>query len=143
MTFAENINRICAERGTNLTAVIKQIKNRQSSYTTAINKRGSIPNQEELLALAKILQCSVMDFFADEEDLCCEKAVPENEDEEDILKVYRALPRRAKHEFMAMVYDFGDREDMRGIKQTLSVERVIPIELLYRKRELEVRLRKR
>lgn len=26
MTFAENINRICAERGTNLTAVIKQIK---------------------------------------------------------------------------------------------------------------------
>ena len=74
MTFAENINRICAERGTNLTAVIKQIKNGQSSYTTAINKRGSIPNQEELLALAKILQCSVMDFFADEEDLCCEKA---------------------------------------------------------------------
>ena len=50
MTFAENINRICAERGTNLTAVIKQIKNGQSSYTTAINKRGSIPNQEELLA---------------------------------------------------------------------------------------------
>ena len=45
MTFAENINRICAERGTNLTAVIKQIKNGQSSYTTAINKRGSIPNQ--------------------------------------------------------------------------------------------------
>lgn len=143
MTFAENINRICAERGTNLTAVIKQIKNGQSSYTTAINKRGSIPNQEELLALAKILQCSVMDFFADEEDLCCEKAVPENEDEEDILKVYRALPRRAKHEFMAMVYDFGDRKEYEGIKQTLSVERVIPIELLYRKRELEVRLRKR
>ena len=34
-------------------------------------------------------------------------------------------------------------KNMRGIKQTLSVERVIPIELLYRKRELEVRLRKR
>lgn len=116
MTFAENINRICAERGTNLTAVIKQIKNGQSSYTTAINKRGSIPNQEELLALAKSLQCSVMDFFADEEDLCCEKAVPENEDEEDILKVYRALPRRAKHEFMAMVYDFGDRKEYEGDK---------------------------
>lgn len=116
MTFAENINRICAERGTNLTAVIKQIKNGQSSYTTAINKRGSIPNQEELLALAKILQCSVMDFFADEEDLCCEKAVPENEDEEDILKVYRALPRRAKHEFMAMVYEFGDQKEYEGDK---------------------------
>lgn len=76
MTFAENINRICAERGTNLTAVIKQIKNGQSSYTTAINRKGSIPNQEELLALAEILQCSVMDFFADEEDLGA-KAAPE------------------------------------------------------------------
>ena len=113
MTFAENINRICAARGTNLTTVIKQIKNGQSSYTTAINKKGSIPNQEELLALAKILQCSVMDFFADEEDLDT-RATPENEDEEDILKVYRSLPRRAKHEFMAMVYDFGDRKEYEG-----------------------------
>ena len=113
MTFAENINRICAERGTNLTAVIKQIKNGQSSYTTAINRKGSIPNQEELLALAEILQCSVMDFFADEEDLGT-RATPENEDEEDILKVYRSLPRRAKHEFMAMVYDFGDRKEYEG-----------------------------
>ena len=113
MTFAENINRICAERGTNLTAVIKQIKNGQSSYTTAINRKGSIPNQEELLALAEILQCSVMDFFADEEDLGT-RATPENEDEEDILKVYRSLPRRAKHEFMAMVYVFGDRKEYEG-----------------------------
>ena len=69
MTFAENINRICAKKGTNLTAVIKQIKNGQSAYTTAINKKGSIPNQEELLKLAEILECSVMDFFVDEEDL--------------------------------------------------------------------------
>lgn len=114
MTFAENINRICAERGTNLTAVIKQIKNGQSSYTTAINRKGSIPNQEELLALAEILQCSVMDFFADEEDIEAKRAVPENEDEEDILKVYRSLPRRAKHEFMTMVYDFGDRKEYEG-----------------------------
>lgn len=31
MTFAENINRIYAKRGTTLTAVIKRIKNGQSS----------------------------------------------------------------------------------------------------------------
>ena len=114
MTFAENINRICAERGTTLTAVIKQIKNGQSSYTTAINRRGSIPNQEELLALAKVLQCSVMDFFADDEDVCHKKVSPENEDEEDILEVYRSLPRRAKHEFMTMVYNFADRKEFEG-----------------------------
>lgn len=120
MTFAENINRICAARGTHLTAVIKQIKNGQSSYTTAINRKGSIPNQEDLLALAKILNCSVMDFFADEEDInelpVVREAEPQDEDERDILKVYRALSRRDKHEFMAMVYNFGDRKEYEGDK---------------------------
>ena len=101
MTFAENINRICAKKGTNLTAVIKQIINGQSAYTTAINKKGSIPNQEELLKLAEILECSVMDFFADEEDLTKEdlapQVFPQNEDEQDILNIYRSLSRRANH----------------------------------------------
>ena len=49
-----------------------------------------------------------MDFFADKEDLA-PLAEPQNEDEQDILKVYRALSRRAKHEFMSMVYDFEKR----------------------------------
>ena len=117
MTFAENINRICAERGTSLTTVIKQLKNGQSSYTTAINRKGSIPNQEDLIGLAKILQCSVMDFFADEEDREKKKAVPENEDEQDILRVFRSLSRRTRHEFMSMVYEFENREELQGDKQ--------------------------
>lgn len=112
MTFAENINRICAKKGTNLTAVIKQIKNGQSAYTTAINKKGSIPNQEALLKLAEILECSVMDFFADEENLIEKEIVPNNEDEKDILRIYRSLHRRAKHEFMAMVYEFENRNEV-------------------------------
>ncbi len=68
MTFAENINRICAIRKTNLTNVIKQLKNGQSSYTTAINRKGSIPNQKDLFILAEILHCSVTDFFVDNPD---------------------------------------------------------------------------
>ena len=62
--------------------------------------------------MAQALNCSVMDFFADEEDL--PETKPANEDEEDILRIYRSLPRRAKHEFMAMVYDFGDRKEYEG-----------------------------
>lgn len=104
MTFAENLKRICKDRGTSTTAVVKQLKNGQSSFTTAINKRGSIPNQEELLKLAEILNCSVMDFFVDEEDVSSINL--KDEDEEDILRVYRSLSRRNKHEFMSMVYDF-------------------------------------
>lgn len=125
MTFAENINRICAKRGTTLTAVIKRIKNGQSAYTTAINKKGSIPNQEELLKLAEILECSVMDFFADEEDLAKEnlapQVFPQNEDEQDILNIYRSLSRRAKHEFMSMVYEFENRKDLEGDNETSAM----------------------
>lgn len=111
MTFRENINRICAERGTNLTAVITKVKG-SSSMTTAINKKGSIPKETDLIALAKELDCSVMDFFADEEDIPPVK--PRDEDEEDILRVYRGLSRRAKHEFMSMVYEFENREELKG-----------------------------
>lgn len=34
MSFKENINRICLERGTNLTAVVKEVKG-SSSFTSA------------------------------------------------------------------------------------------------------------
>ena len=84
-----------------------------------------------------------MDFFADEEDLIEKEIVPNNEDEKDILRIYRSLPRRAKHEFMAMVYEYENRRELEGIIQVLRVEKIIPIELLKRKRILEVILRKR
>lgn len=113
MTFADNIKRICADRGTNLTAVIKKVKG-SSSFVTAINK-GSLPKESELIELAHELNCSVMDFFADEEDLI-DRVVSENEDEEDILRIYRSLSRRDKHEFMAAIYEFENRKELEGDK---------------------------
>lgn len=110
MTFRENINRICKERGTTLSAVTRSM-GLSSSKVTAWNN-GSLPKEEVLLSLAQALNCSVMDFFADKEDL--PETKPTNEDEEDILRIYRSLPRRAKHEFMAMVYGFGDRKEYEG-----------------------------
>lgn len=65
MTFAENINRICKEKGTTLTVVVKEVKN-SSSMTTAINKHKCIPKENDLIAFAKLLGCSVKDFFSDE-----------------------------------------------------------------------------
>ena len=56
MSFKENINRICLERGTNLTAVVKQVKG-SSSFTSSINK-GSLPKEDEMVQMAKILNCS-------------------------------------------------------------------------------------
>lgn len=116
MTFAENINRICAEKGTNLTALVKTIKG-SSSFATAINTKGSLPKESEMLEMARLLGCSVMDFFADEEDL----HELTNEDEEDILRIYRGLSRRAKHEFMSMAYEFENREELEGDKGATAV----------------------
>ena len=80
MSFKENINRICLERGTNLTAVVKQVKG-SSSFTSSINK-GSLPKEDEMVQMAKILNCSVIDFFMDEEDLAPQNE-SQNEDEAD------------------------------------------------------------
>ena len=115
MSFRENINLICIQRGTNLTAVVKQVKG-SSSFTSAINK-GSLPKEDEMVEMAKILHCSVLDFFMDEEDLAPQNE-PQNEDEKDILRVYRSLSRRTKHEFMAMVYEFENREELEGDKES-------------------------
>ena len=114
MSFKDNINRICLERGTNLTSIVKQVKG-SSSFTSSINK-GSLPKEDERVKMAKLLNCSVIDFFMDEEDLV-PQTEPQNEDEADILRVYRSLSRRTKHEFMAMVYEFENREELEGDKE--------------------------
>lgn len=102
MTFAENINRICADRDTTLTAVCKKL-NLSTSKVTTWNK-GGLPKEKLMIKLAKELDCSIMNFFADEEDFIVVKA--NNDDEEDILRVYRLLSRKEKHKFMSIVYKF-------------------------------------
>ena len=101
--FKTNINRICAERGTTLSGLCKRLRLSNSKVTLWNN--GSIPKKEILEKLAIELQCSVMDFFAEEEQIAAYNA-PLDEDEMDILRVYRSLDRREKHEFMAVVYQY-------------------------------------
>lgn len=113
MAFKENINRICAERGTNLTAIVKAVKG-SSSFATSINN-GSLPKEHEMVEMAKLLNCSVIDFFLDEEDIA--PAEGKDEDEQDILRVFRSLSRRTRHEFMSMVYEFENREELQGDKE--------------------------
>lgn len=109
MRFEENLKRICKDRGTTPTAIMK--KWGLSTSKVSAWYKGSLPKQEVLIRLANELDCSVMDFFSDEEDLIEKEIVPDNEDEKDILRIYRSLPRRAKHEFMTMVYGFEDRKE--------------------------------
>lgn len=116
MTFAENLKRICTLNGTTPTALCKDL-GLSTSKVSAWNN-GSLPKQELMILMAEKLGCSVMDFFADEEDLHEAKAA--NEDEEDILRVYRSLSRRSKHEFMTMVYEFENRKELEGDKDSTA-----------------------
>lgn len=106
MSFASNINRICSQRGTTLTSICKMLELSTSKVTTWNN--GGLPKEDVMLKLAEVLKCSVMDFFADDEELIAEKTA-RDEDEEDVLRIYRSLSRRDKHDFMAMVYEFEKR----------------------------------
>ena len=112
MTFEENLKRICREKGTTPTAILK--KWGLSTSKVSAWYKGSLPKQDVLVRLAAELNCSVMDFFADEEDVIEKEIVPDNEDEKDILRIYRSLPRRVKHEFMAVVYDFENKSEYEG-----------------------------
>lgn len=104
MSFAENINRICKQQKTTLTQVVTGI-GMSSSKTTAINN-GSIPKEDDLTKMAKKLNCNVSDFFKTDHDLKLDL----DEDEQDIIDVFRTLGRKAKHEFMSTVYSFGDKK---------------------------------
>ena len=69
--------------------------------------KGSLPKQDMLIRLAHELHCIVMDFFQDcDEDI--EIHSPTyfvlDEDERDIINIYRLMPRKEKHEFMAYAY---------------------------------------
>lgn len=107
MDFADNLKRICTIRNTTPTTLCKEL-GLSTSKVSAWNN-GSVPKQPVMLQLAQKLNCSVMDFFSDEDDLHEPKL--KDEDEEDILHIYRGLSRRMKHEFMSMVYEFEHRQE--------------------------------
>lgn len=65
MTFRKNLNRICREKETTLTRMCKDL-GISSSKVTAINN-GSIPTEEMMLNFSNYLNCSIMDFFIDED----------------------------------------------------------------------------
>lgn len=111
MNFAENFNRICREKGTTPTALLKTMG--VATSKVAMWNSGSLPKEDMMVRLAQELKCSVMDFFADE---IAESKEPENDDEADILRIFRMLDRRTKHEFMTMAYDYENRAALAGDK---------------------------
>lgn len=67
MDFATNFRRICQEKGTSPTRVCTELG--LSTNKVSLWNKGGIPKGDVLIKLAQKLECSVMDFFADEVDL--------------------------------------------------------------------------
>ncbi|MGP1544149.1 MAG: helix-turn-helix domain-containing protein [Candidatus Fimenecus sp.] len=101
MNFGDNLKKICSDRDTTPTALLKKLGISTSKVSAWYN--GALPKIEMLELLADALDCSVKDFFASEQDIRCKILTP---DENDILRVYRGLSRRMKHEFMSRVYTY-------------------------------------
>lgn len=106
MDFATNFKRLCTEKGTSPTAVCKAL-NLSTSKVNLWNE-GALPKQPVLISLAKHLDCSVMEFFADEKDIPkTEFAL--DEDEEDIIRIFRTLDRKTRYSFMAAAFEWESK----------------------------------
>ena len=103
MSFAENFKRICEEKGTSPTRVCLDLG--LSSSKVNLWNKGGMPKADVVVKLAQKLECSVMDFFPDEEYIPQESVVLDD-DEKDIIRLFRTLSRKEKHEFMSKAYTY-------------------------------------
>lgn len=110
--FGKNLKRICNAQGVSPTKVVVELG--FSNSKVANWNKGSLPKAEMLVLLAERLNCSVMDFFKTEEEWNEAPQTDLDEDEKDIIRVFRSLSRRAKHEFMSSVYELEKRENLAG-----------------------------
>lgn len=103
MDFATNLRRLCNEKGTSPTKVCIELG--LSTNKVSLWNKGSLPKQPILLKLAEKLDCTVMDFFADEEYISDTDLILD-EDERDIIRLFRLLSRKEKHDFMSKAYEY-------------------------------------
>ena len=115
MDFATNLRRICQEKNTSPTAVCLSLG--LSSSKVNLWNNGSLPKPDVLVKLAQALDCTVMEFFADDEDIeKMRKAIRSemktefslDDDEQDVIRLFRLLSRKQKHEFMTKAYQFEE-----------------------------------
>ena len=104
MDFATNFKRICNEKGTSPTRVCLDLG--LSSNKVNLWNNGGLPKADVLVKLAESLGCSVMDFFADEDEALNRAEYVLDDDEKDIIRLFRMLSRKERHEFMSKAYTY-------------------------------------
>lgn len=112
MDFATNLKRICQEKNTTPTKLCVDLG--LSTNKVSLWNKGGLPKPAVLVKLAEKLECRVMDFFVDEDDVLSHNTVDLtvefalDEDEKDIIRLFRMLDRKQKHEFMTKAYAYEE-----------------------------------
>ena len=130
MLFYKNYDAICRQRGTSASAAAMAI-GRSKGAASNWKTNGTLPKEDELIALANHLNCYVSDFFRqpgepqsayaqimDDYPLeePSEKLPPVEEEEplddyqNDFLTVYETLSPKDRMRLMNMVYGFADEK---------------------------------
>ena len=92
MNFYERLREICKEKGTTVTNMLSKLG--IATGSTGNWKRGSLPNGDVLIKIAKYLDTSV-DYI-----LLGEYRSDISKDEKKLVELYRKTPERAKYKVL-------------------------------------------
>lgn len=92
MNFYERLREICKEKGTTVTNMLSKLG--IATGSTGNWKRGSLPNGDVLIKIAKYLDTSV-DYI-----LLGEYRSDVSKDEKKLVELYRKTPERAKYKVL-------------------------------------------
>lgn len=112
MDFATNFKRICDEKGTSPTRILVELG--LSTNKLSLWSKGGMPKADVLIKIAQKLDCDIFDFFEGNEEIVPPQKEIANvefaldEDEKDIIRLFRTLSRKQKHAFMMQAYEYEE-----------------------------------
>lgn len=131
--FYENFDKLCRIKGTSANAAAMAI-GRAKGAAANWKANGTLPKEDELLALAAHLNCRVFEFFLENDrmpfrsrdeaieywthvdeinPLTTEEPFPELDSNEcDLVEVYRSCNKKQQMQLMLDVYSFAEENDI-------------------------------
>ena len=105
--FAFNLKQYMIDRGYEQVDLVNKLGYSFSTVSDWVHGK-KYPRVDAMQKLAKTLNVSISDLTSDKEDIVL-PAQQLNEDEEELIRIYRSLERRERHQLMSLVYDFQSR----------------------------------
>ena len=114
--FIDNLEKLCRAKNLEMnTAVVKA--GMSSGLSSNWKRNGTIPKYHQLVALTKVLDCKVADFFVDFQEDSWKMGdtdyritvTKDGTDLSNLLFMYQNCTKAQRARFMSMMYDFEDK----------------------------------